>query len=283
MSTERADSAGATLEDVIDVAEAALLEHRLHSTRRLLAVPPHLDDAVLSAGSTLARCTADGTHVVVLTLFAGDVPLALSPAAVRHHERCSLPANAVELRREEDQRAMAMLRAQWRYGDYVDAVYRTRPGGRWVCESDDDLFGSPPTDRALFRALVSTVTETIGREAPDLVLGPAGIGSHVDHLLTRDAVTTAAAACNVAVLAWADLPYAIAAGCTQRDRFQRLPDNQYSIETKLAAAAHYVSQLPMLWPGGEWRQALSDAGEAFCDVSSDWTSAANSRSMRSLP
>ena len=40
---------------------------------RVVAVSPHLDDAVFSAGGTLARLAAAGHEVTVVTVFTGSV------------------------------------------------------------------------------------------------------------------------------------------------------------------------------------------------------------------
>ncbi|MGH3277767.1 MAG: PIG-L family deacetylase [Trebonia sp.] len=52
-----------------------------------MAVSPHLDDAVISAGAALAALAAEAWPVTVLTVFAGDPGHSLSPAARRHHDR----------------------------------------------------------------------------------------------------------------------------------------------------------------------------------------------------
>ena len=262
-------------------ADSCELERRLATARSVVAVSPHLDDAVLSAGAALARCAAQGARVVVVSLFAGDAPDVLSPAATRHHQRCSLPWHAVALRREEDHRAMVALGAEPIHGDFVDAVYRRRPDGGWVCESDSDLFGLPPEDDRLVDSMLATMRAAFERFQPDVVLGPAGVGNHVDHALTRDVAIHAAQ--GFPLLLWADQPYAADSPSVSENEYVRLPDDRGAMAIKLAAAACYGSQLPMLWPDGSWRRALSAAGEAFCSLSSDVVSRANSLRMRPWP
>ena len=48
-------------------------------TGRLVVVSPHLDDAVLSLGATMASAARNGAHVTVLTVFACD-PQSSAPA-----------------------------------------------------------------------------------------------------------------------------------------------------------------------------------------------------------
>ncbi|MDA8391968.1 MAG: PIG-L family deacetylase [Actinomycetota bacterium] len=106
-----------------------MVAHLLGARGPVLAVSPHLDDAVLSAGATLAALVAAGRPVTVLTVFAGDPGPALSPVAERHHARCGLGVDAVERRRAEDRAALTRLGADPRHGALADAVYRRRADG----------------------------------------------------------------------------------------------------------------------------------------------------------
>ncbi|MGH3829147.1 MAG: PIG-L deacetylase family protein [Pseudonocardiaceae bacterium] len=63
----------------------------VNSVRRVLAVSPHLDDAALSAGATLADLAARGVDVQVCTLFTGAPHEPLSAVARAFHARCDLP------------------------------------------------------------------------------------------------------------------------------------------------------------------------------------------------
>mgnify|MGYP001446109947 CR=1 FL=1 len=236
----------------------------------VLAVSPHLDDAALSAGAVLARLSAE-RPVTVLTVFAGDPGPELSAVARRHHERCHLGGDAVALRRIEDGQAMAQLGAAAVHGDVPDAVYRSRPGGGWVCKEDSDMFAPPPSDPDLDRQVEKLVLGMIDATAARLVLGPLGTGAHVDHVLTRRAVLRAAAARGVPALCWQDEPYASWSPPPLDQTAVRVAYTTRSLAAKLAAVACYRSQLGMLWPDGQdWRAAVARAGaggppgEVFC-------------------
>ncbi|MGH3427279.1 MAG: PIG-L family deacetylase, partial [Mycobacteriales bacterium] len=62
--------------------------------RRVLAISPHLDDAALSVGATLAEFSARGTDVEVLTIFAGAPHNPLTDTARAFHAKCGLPPDA---------------------------------------------------------------------------------------------------------------------------------------------------------------------------------------------
>ena len=68
-------------------------ENPLLAARRLVVISPHLDDAVMSVGGTIARAVRAGVKVEVLTVF-GYVPLSETPAGplglqvgIRHRGR----------------------------------------------------------------------------------------------------------------------------------------------------------------------------------------------------
>src|SRR5437868_5354657 len=82
----------------------------------LIALSPHLDDAVLSCGSLLAEA-GRRVPVTVMTFFteAGPAPHTLS---TRRYLRLTESADAYELyatRRAEDREVMEQLGAQWRH------------------------------------------------------------------------------------------------------------------------------------------------------------------------
>lgn len=229
-------------------------------TGPVLAASPHLDDAVLSVGATLARMATDRL-VTVATVFAGDPQAPLSPVARRHHLRCGLGRDAVAVRRDEDRHAMARLGVVPHHGELPDAVYRRRPDGRWVCNADEDMFAAPPLDPDLDAAVLALVVEAIDAVGAGLLLGPADIGSHVDHVITREAVLRAAAARALPVLLWQDQPYATATPPPERGPVIHVRYTDTSLEAKLGAIGCYASQLAVLWPAGQdWRTRVAGLG-----------------------
>lgn len=235
----------------------------------MLAVSPHLDDAVLSTGGTLAWCSSRGASVTVLTLFAGCPVGSLSPVAVRHHRRCRLPADAVPaitLRRTEDEHAVTTLGATPAHAEHLDVVYRRDADGQWVCRSDDDMFGATPQDEQLRGDIRATIVGAVRRTGADLLLAPAAVGHHVDHVLARQLAIEVGQKTRTLVLLWKDQPYG---GRRPLPAFTAAAVDPSLLETKAEAAGYYTSQLPMLWPDGSWREALASSPEEFLPVSID--------------
>jgi LmbE family N-acetylglucosaminyl deacetylase len=135
----------------------------LRTLGRVVAVSPHLDDAVFSCGQLLAA-HLDST---VVTVFAGtppeDAPL------TKWDARCGFAsaAEAVSLRREEDRIGLSLLEARPVWLDFIDSQYGA----------------SPPPDEV--GAALQQVLLELGA---DSVLFPLGL-FHSDHALVHQAVT----------------------------------------------------------------------------------------------
>lgn len=129
---------------------------------KVLAVSPHLDDAVFSCGALLATCRP----AVVVTVFAGEpevrnvvTPWDTSCGFLNAH-------HAMQARRHEDQMALGILDARPIHLPFLDAQY-----------------GQSPQPRNIRHA----VHEVILREKPETVLIPLGL-FHSDHILVAEAM-----------------------------------------------------------------------------------------------
>lgn len=228
----------------------------------IIAISPHLDDAVLSAGAYLADLALGSRSVEVHTVFAGEPGAGVSPAAVAFHRLCGLDGDPVRQRQGEDRAACRMLGVTPHHHPLLDAIYRRRPTGGWLCTDTRSAFAALPDEPALRTRLTDTITELLTVKRPSLVLTCAAVGGHVDHRLTREAVTASATLTGLRLLLWEDLPHAM-----------RRPDGNVhgrplphhatptAWEHKWAAIARYQSQVRMLWPNGrDWRSELAAHG-----------------------
>jgi LmbE family N-acetylglucosaminyl deacetylase len=228
------------------------------SVRRVLAISPHLDDAALSVGATLAGFSMRGADVKVLTLFAGVPHEPLTDVARAFHAKCGLPedASAVAVRRDEDRAAMHELGAHAHHGEFLDAVYRRAPDGQWLCQHDQAMFDAQPLDEDLLDDLSSEVRHALHTVDPDLVLTCAAVGDHIDHRLTRAAVLHAATSTTTPILLWEDLPYAIGDPPVTTPHPTR-PITAEAWKQKRRGIARYTTQVRMLWPTNtDWAAQL---------------------------
>jgi LmbE family N-acetylglucosaminyl deacetylase len=164
------------------------------------------------------------------------------------------------VRRREDLEAMRMLGARAHHAGLLEALYRRRRDGHWLCDHDWAMFDamSPEEDiMAAVRACVERFRELV---MPDLVITCAAIGGHTDHLLGRAAVTAVAEMTETRLLLWEDLPYAIGTRLSQDiGKPMRVPVSPVDWACKREAVARYASQTRMLWPDrGDWAKVLRD-------------------------
>ncbi|MFI6318525.1 PIG-L deacetylase family protein [Nonomuraea sp. NPDC050556] len=225
---------------------------------RILAISPHLDDAVLSIGASLAQAEQDGGKATVFTVFAGSAAPPYSPAAERFHARWGLsPTEDAPLRRRnEDIAALNHLGASHRHGRFIDAIYRKSPDGQWLLSHEEGSIvrqQSPANNDDLLSAIRDDIESMIADCDPTLLLTCAGIGNHPDHKVTRDATLLAAGERGIPLRLWQDLPYA-----AYSSDMAELPDglrldspdlsfvNEEARTRKFHAMKHYATQLSVL-------------------------------------
>ncbi len=222
-------------------------------------VSPHLDDAALSVGATIAERSLLGQLTDVVTVFSGPGEPPLSPVARRFHGECGLDEDAVAVRMREDASAMAILGAAQHHLGFPDAIYRRRADGGWLCEDRYDMFrpggaGEP----GLTGEITAALADRCRRTRPGLLVTCRGIGGHIDHLMTRDAALAVAVLEELPILLWEDLPYALRQPESgELDDPRDFAPSALAWSRKWRAIRSYASQIPMLWPGGQnWLEML---------------------------
>ncbi len=151
--------------------------------RRVAVVSPHLDDAVLSAWLVLQD--EPGTRVI--TCFAG-LPEATATGAWDAVTGSGTGRAAVEARRDEDAKALALTGSRPVHLGLLDRQYRGAQDG-------DALTGR----------LAGLLAAEL--EDADEVWLPAALGGHADHVLARTAALAVTAG-HPRRFVYADLPYA---------------------------------------------------------------------------
>lgn len=130
-------------------------------TARLVAISPHLDDAVLGCSALLAACPG----AIVVTVFAGrppdGTPLTPWDEAAGFHAG----DDVVGARRAEDRSALRTFGARARWLDFLDAQYG---------------------DASAVDSIVAALESAIGTPGPAIVGIPLGL-FHSDHALVHAA------------------------------------------------------------------------------------------------
>ncbi len=223
---------------------------------RHIYLQPHLDDAVLSAGGSIALQVATGQKVLVVGVFSGGPKAggAISGYARQLQQTTGLGpdgADAVRQRREEDKAAVESLGADVLWLDYPDAIYRGAPA---FYQSEESLFGDVNSgDLALDEELAALFLNIHERAPLAALYAPLGIGHHVDHQLCCSAADRLAQR-KINVKFYEDMPYAARQGALEaRQRELGITMEPEMVEISGTARAKedaitlYRSQVPQLF------------------------------------
>jgi len=221
-------------------------------TPGLVVLSPHLDDAVLSCGGRIAHVVAAGARVRVVTVFTRDEPEEPPSELARDLRRWwKLPAGEVmRRRRAEDEAACHQLGAEPIHLDLPEAPYRLDDDGRARYADLRALFGEVhPGDAALVTLLAEKLAA--GEWADDEMIGPLGVGNHVDHQIVRRALERARPGARL----YEEFPYTEWKWFAVRRALVRpafwegstLALDEREIDARLAAIEAYASQVPSLF------------------------------------
>ena len=170
---------------------------------RWIYLSPHLDDAVLSAGGLIYDQIQSGISVEIWTIMCGfpsEIETYSYLANINHAVwGFSSAGETVRARRAEDVEAAGILGAKTVHFDFLDCIYRRGTDGAWLYEVEQpenlaDLpaksmkaITSPPhaEDADLYRQIADAVTSRL--EPDDKLVCQLSVGSHVDHVLVRQA------------------------------------------------------------------------------------------------
>ncbi|HJR81534.1 MAG TPA: PIG-L family deacetylase [Anaerolineales bacterium] len=216
---------------------------------RWIYLSPHLDDAVLSAGGLIYEQTQSGIPVEIWTCMCGfppDLPESeySSFAQSLHREwGFSSAVEGIRLRRQEDQSAASQIGASVLHFDFLDCIYRRGTNGGWLY----DAIALPPReeDTDLPSQIAAVVTTRLMPD--DVLVCQLSVGSHVDHVLVREA----AELLSRPLLYDVDIPYLFdkphelepkAAGMTESVRSV----TEAGLRAWQGAILEYKSQLPVL-------------------------------------
>lgn len=181
------------------------IERSLTGDAPWLILSPHLDDAVLSCGA-LMEAEAHKRQIIVATLFTEAAPAPHTRAARSFMRQCTI-GDAKELygaRQSEDRAVLDAIGVQSLHLGEVDALFRRRRkpprlgSSAWdrllpelthryaTYRFDIALGRIARGDKEVIRRLGSQVAGLMAQTQAELLFCPAGVGKHVDHLITRD-------------------------------------------------------------------------------------------------
>lgn len=226
---------------------------------------PHLDDAVLSCGALIYELGRRNQNVKVINVFSGSPPPEkLSVSALGYFKECGLGTDAMKVRKKEDRRALSKLGCQSDYLDLYESLHRTDEKGRFLYAEKDEIFNDDLKNEEVFLASLTTrFTELLEAEKAAVLYIPLGIGTHIDHLLTRTAIEMCSAIKNFDLLYYEDIPYVccLPEGVSYRPLVSNLDSlvknfDESDMLAKFAAVLEYESQIQPLFESSEQMRFL---------------------------
>ncbi|MGJ3189278.1 MULTISPECIES: PIG-L deacetylase family protein [Paenarthrobacter] len=247
---------------------ASRIERSMAGDAPWLFLSPHLDDAVLSCGA-LIEAQAQKRQIIVATLFTEASPAPHTRAARSFMRQCTI-GDAGELfnaRRSEDRTVLESMGVHSIHLGEVDALFRRRRRPpQWGSSAWErllpELTHRYPTyrfdialgriskgDTGLVRHLRRDVAGLMAQTKAELLFCPAGVGRHVDHLITRDVGTGH----GENLVMYSDFPYDLV---SQPDE-SHMKGVGYvpwmwdeGLATKTERIKQYATQADALFPGG---------------------------------
>ncbi|MBA3458380.1 MAG: PIG-L family deacetylase [Deltaproteobacteria bacterium] len=136
----------------------------------ILVVSPHLDDAVLSLGATIAGWTSRGTRVVIASVYTAGPPLEEVAPSMRQFAD-------YDTRRAEDDAACRVIGAEVQRLGQIERAFRPPYLTGWS-------FFTTPADRSGFTGLpaVTAALDPLAALDPVEIHVPLGVGNHIDHI-----------------------------------------------------------------------------------------------------
>jgi len=162
-----------------------LLERAIQTTS--IFISPHLDDAVLSCGGTLAQLAQLRAEVLLVTVFTADQreDAPLSRLAQQFHTEWGGDGKPYRMRRQEDRTVAEHLGFKYKWLDFLPASYRYRE----ILHFDEFYStGFDPETDASFEQVRDALSRVIAEHPDAIVFAPLGLGYHRDHLLVYQAL-----------------------------------------------------------------------------------------------
>lgn len=225
---------------------------------------PHLDDAALSCGGRIFLERQRGMDVLVITVMAGNAPPEAkdlpTPIVADLHTRWELAANPnpVDIRRDEDREALAILGADVAHWEWPECVYRQDSvTGQFMYPTEESLWGSVhPGDQVMVTQLAQRLA-SLPLSPDGRLYVPLTVGDHVDHHIVRHAAEMRESSLGGLVYyeeyPYAEQPEALAAVLGDGNEWEAeiTPISQEALTAKAAAVASYHSQISTFYTSVE--------------------------------
>ena len=205
---------------------------QLRANGRLVVLSPHLDDAALSLGASIAGLSSRlRRRPLVITAFTGETPNK-SPTSAELLRRWNVSGYSQRI--EEDRSAMEILGTEALHLPGMETMFRHPMSGL------SDVFRCEPLCnecRSALDTLEQHLREALAPE--DICLIPAGLAPHVDHYISFLAATNVLKGRHYVL--YQELPYCDRLGTPSN--VHHLVVSADDLQVKLSALRCYSSQV----------------------------------------
>jgi hypothetical protein len=219
-------------------------------------ISPHLDDAILSCGQLIIDLCKLKKKITIITVFTKASANTSTPQAMEFLKLCG-HNSAIELFNEragEDMKISRYLKIKSIHLNQVDAAWREDQNKKPIYKNRlIQMSGNvSPKDKKLVARVESKLKTIISKHKKALILGPCGIGGHIDHVI----VSKILAKLPYPKLFWEDFPYNTK-GIKRllffifNTKFHRLFSVNNKSSEKERLIKDYKSQIPCLFPSGD--------------------------------
>jgi LmbE family N-acetylglucosaminyl deacetylase len=245
-----------------------------HGGYDYIYVSPHLDDVAFSCGGTICAHTMQGLHTLVVTLFAGDPQPPFSPLAQACHQfwQVAEDASPYQIRKMEDEQAMAALDVDYVWLNWLEVIYRLPDLTDF---SDINTYHANDPILPALRQWLGDVHAAYPRA---MIVMPLAIGGHQDHRVLFQAARDVLE--HDTLLFYEDFPYVAYLPEEAKDlawSHHLTPlevDISHCLEQRIQVAGFYQSQLAMLfYPPSSFRDMIREyarVGETHRFVERYW-------------
>ena len=150
----------------------------------IVILSPHLDDAVLSLGSHIAKWKNEGKKIRIITVFTKFINNKNIPDYSKDYIKRSGFDSVKKFemaRNKEDSVVMKGLGVVYEHWDFIDA------GFRGVYKTKETLLSGNINKKD--KNMLNNIEKKVSELKADLLMVPFGVGGHVDHVILKEAVS----------------------------------------------------------------------------------------------
>ena len=191
-------------QDNLNGQAASIFRNLLQKQKKIIILSPHLDDAVLSAGSLISFLVKQDIELEVITVFTeGSKLLSTATKQLLRNANFNDSLKYFQARRSEDVHALKMLSVNsFEHLGFIDSAWRTFKNGSAIYD-DSQLATIHEQEKMLYNKIVNRFKRIFDKEKDVCIVAPLARGRHIDHQIVRNVASGLAKK----IMYYEDFPY----------------------------------------------------------------------------